>query len=199
MASKAKIGFFSGSFDPVHLGHLEFALESIKEHKLSVIYFLPERIPRNKHATHYAHRLAMIKLAIKPYPKLKVLDLPEKQFEVNKTLPKINKISDGNKPYLLIGSDLVSKIKNWPNSKVLLSSAYFIVAQRKDKDAKEVESQTKKWANPPLIMTLSADKSISSRVIRSNLMKNKPAKGLLPSTKKYIRDNWLYISLDSSS
>ncbi|MEI8338988.1 MAG: adenylyltransferase/cytidyltransferase family protein, partial [bacterium] len=85
---KNRIGIFSGSFDPVHEGHIEFALQAIKVAKLDYLYFLPDIEPRHKSdVTHVAHRLEMLNLAIKPHPSLRVLELPDKKFSIATTLP----------------------------------------------------------------------------------------------------------------
>jgi nicotinate-nucleotide adenylyltransferase len=69
-----RIGIYSGTFDPVHSGHISFALQSLKAAKLDKVYFLPERRPRNKQQVeHFGHRVAMLKRAIKPYPEFNVL------------------------------------------------------------------------------------------------------------------------------
>ena len=81
----SKVGIFSGTFDPVHAGHIAFALEAMESAGLDKVYFLPESMPRRKSGvTHYAHRLAMLELALKPYNKLSILELPDKQFSVVK-------------------------------------------------------------------------------------------------------------------
>ncbi|MEI9913739.1 MAG: adenylyltransferase/cytidyltransferase family protein [Candidatus Saccharibacteria bacterium] len=37
-----KIGIYAGSFDPIHLGHITFALQAIEQAGLDKVYFLPE-------------------------------------------------------------------------------------------------------------------------------------------------------------
>ena len=44
----ARIGIYAGTFDPVHAGHVAFALQSLEAAKLDRVYFLPERRPRGK-------------------------------------------------------------------------------------------------------------------------------------------------------
>lgn len=191
-----KIGIYSGTFDPVHIGHINFALDGLKAGDLSAVYFLPERLPRNKSASHYAHRLAMIKLAIKPHANLKVIDLPDRQFSVNKTLPKLKKLAGNNQIYLLHGSDDIKRVPRWPGKETLLKSVNFIVGLRKSAKEKEIRDLTKNWPSNVVIINSTKYSDISSGQIRESIMKNQPAKGLLASTKKYISKNWLYISLD---
>ncbi|HVI69805.1 MAG TPA: adenylyltransferase/cytidyltransferase family protein, partial [Magnetospirillaceae bacterium] len=61
-----RVGVFSGTFDPVHRGHLAFALSAQKRAQLDTVVFLPEHSPRGKIAVgSFTHRLEMLRLATK--------------------------------------------------------------------------------------------------------------------------------------
>ena len=93
----SRIGVFSGSFDPVHKGHIAFALEAAKTAKLEKVYMAPEIKPRRKPGiTHFAHRVAMLKLAVRSQPKLEVLELPDKYFLPQKTLAQLRQRFPGD-------------------------------------------------------------------------------------------------------
>ena len=116
-----RIGIFAGSFDPVHKGHVAFALQALKEAKLDNVYFLPEIQPRNKEGiTHVGHRIAMLKLALAPHPNFYLLELPGRQFSVTKTLPRLEQKFAGHELFLLMGSDVYKNLSNWPNYERLL-------------------------------------------------------------------------------
>ena len=69
--SKVRIGIFAGTFDPVHAGHIAFALQAAEIAKLDEVVFIPERRPLSKSSTeHFGHRVAMIRQAIMPHSKL---------------------------------------------------------------------------------------------------------------------------------
>src|ERR1035438_181672 len=88
-----RIGIYSGTFNPIHTGHITFALQATTEASLDKIYFLPERKPRNKaQVEHFAHRVAMIKQAIRPHPKFNILELTDPSFSVKASLPKLQAI-----------------------------------------------------------------------------------------------------------
>jgi len=126
-----RIGIYAGSFDPIHEGHISFAETAIETAKLNEVYFLAERSNRFKHGvTHMAHRLAMLKLATESNPNLKVLELPDRQFSVSKTLPRLNQKFPADQLYLLIGSDLLEHIGEWPLLNRLLSRMGLIVGLR---------------------------------------------------------------------
>ena len=85
-----RIGIYAGAFDPVHKGHVSFALQAIELAGLDEVAFVPEPRPRNKAGvTHLSHRIAMLRLAVKGHPKLKILEVPDKQFLVATSLPRL--------------------------------------------------------------------------------------------------------------
>lgn len=192
-----RIGIYAGSFDPIHVGHITFALQALKEGKLDVVYFTPERLPKNKLVQeHFGHRVAMIKQAIKPHKRLKLLELTERQFTVNKTLTTLENQYNGKQLVFLFGSDKIGQIKSWPNSKKLFSSCQFIIGLRDNDDLKQVEFRTKDWPVKSLQIINSFAPNIASTKIRQALNQSQIADGLLKSVSKYIRQNWLYISLN---
>lgn len=60
-----RLGFFGGTFDPVHFGHLRAALELAEGAALERLYLLPNHRPvhRGPTAASTADRLAMLELA----------------------------------------------------------------------------------------------------------------------------------------
>lgn len=197
----SKVGIFSGTFDPVHAGHIAFALKAIEKAGLDTVYFLPEQIPRRKEGvTHYAHRVAMIRLALKPHKKLKLLELPDKQFSVQKTLPRLKRHFAKDELYLLMGSDMVDLLispqaaEQWPDLDKLLSTIKIIVAVRRKKITEENRQKTDRL-QPQALILASTKPHTSSGDIRERLMRGKSHPEVLPSIKEYIKANWLYTSL----
>ncbi|MBA2279548.1 adenylyltransferase/cytidyltransferase family protein [Candidatus Saccharibacteria bacterium] len=193
----SKVGIFSGTFDPVHGGHIAFALEALQLAGLSSVYFLPEAVPRRKEGvTHYAHRIAMLRLALKPYKQLRMLELADKQFSVNKTLPKLKKRFEGKQLYLLTGSDMVEILESdkWPGSNRLLEAVTLIVGLRSGAEVRRMRIMINKLQPAALVVEPSRPHA-SSRDIRRALMSGKEHKELLASLKTYIALNWLYCSV----
>lgn len=115
-----KIGIFAGTFDPIHNGHINFALKSVENKKLDKVVFLPERKPRAKNdVTNYNHRLTILKLAVTPYDQLSVLELPDRKFTVEDSLPKIKKKYPDTELFFLFGSDVAQNIPSWPGAEKL--------------------------------------------------------------------------------
>src|SRR4051812_40769392 len=81
-----RIGIYAGTFNPVHTGHVAFALQAVKEANLDEVYFVPERQPRGKAGVeHFGHRVAMLKRALRPYKQFDVLELVDVNMTVNRT------------------------------------------------------------------------------------------------------------------
>src|SRR5271170_320213 len=99
-----RIGIYSGTFDPVHSGHVAFALQAMKDARLDLIYFLPERRPRHKQGVaHFAHRIAMLKHAARPYRNFKVMELTDISFLPERTIPKLCREFSGHQLVFLFG------------------------------------------------------------------------------------------------
>ena len=192
-----KIGILSGTFDPVHAGHIAFALDAVDVAQLDEVYFLPEPKPRRKQGvTHYAHRIAMLRLALKPYKKLKLLELPDKQFSVAKSMPKLQKKFAGQKLYMLIGSDMMEYLATdqWPQTDRLLKATTLVVGVRSGA-LEDVISSTLHLLQPEGVVVVSKRPHASSRDIRSALMNGKDHAELMQSIRSYVKANWLYSSV----
>ena len=70
------VAVFGGTFDPVHYGHLRAAAEVAEQLKVSDFRLLPAGQPPHREGTwaDAYHRLAMLELALAPYPDLAVDD-----------------------------------------------------------------------------------------------------------------------------
>jgi nicotinate-nucleotide adenylyltransferase len=139
----ARVGIFSGTFDPVHAGHVAFCRAAFASAGLDSIVLLPEAEPRAKTSvTPLAHRVAMLELALRDEPQLSLLQLPDARFTVATTLPKLLAQFAGDTLALLLGSDVVpSLIAGWPGIEQLLASMELVIGIRSGDDPQMVERQ----------------------------------------------------------
>jgi nicotinate-nucleotide adenylyltransferase len=190
------VAIYSGSFDPIHVGHITFALQALKQSGAEELYFLPERTPKYKSTQElFGHRVAMINRAIKPYKKFKVLELDDRQFTVKRTLPKLQSLFEGQQLVFLFGSDKVGQIETWPSATKLLSSCEFVIGLRESDNLVAAQSVVKGWPTKSVTIIDSYAPNVNSTKIRRALNRAQTADGLLTSVSRYIRQNWLYISL----
>jgi nicotinate-nucleotide adenylyltransferase len=195
-----RIGIYAGTFDPIHSGHIAFALQALEANKLDQVYYMLERRPRDKpKAEHFAHRVAMLRRALKPHPKFQLLEMVESNFSVKQTMPKLKEQFSGDELIFLFGSDVIPNLEKWPNSKQLISNGEFIVGLRNNDDRDTIKAIVDNWKSRPKTITIidSYAPHVSSGKVRSALRSNKKAHGLLSSVERYSGNNWLYVSLAS--
>jgi nicotinate-nucleotide adenylyltransferase len=199
---QTRIGIYSGTFDPVHTGHVAFALQAMKEAGLDRIVFLPERNPRRKAGVeHFGHRTAMLSRATKPYPNMSVLELTDKMFTVAKTLPQLQALFPDAQLVMLMGSDAALHIPYWQYANRMLESCELVVGVRSAHQLADVWAHIGMWQIQPqqLYVVESFAPHVSSSAVREALRKRKHTAGLLASVRRYARGNWLYISLEKLS
>lgn len=194
----SRIGIYAGTFDPVHSGHVTFALQALEVADLDHIYFLPERRPRAKpQVEHFAHRSAMLKQALKPHPLCSVLELVDASFSVRRTLPALQKEFATDQLVFLFGSDVMSGMSTWPNADQLLRGGELVIGLRNGDDRDSLKCIVDKWHIQPKAVTIfdSYAPHVTSGKVRSALRTHQPVKGLLSSVERYSDHHWLYVSL----
>lgn len=194
----SRIGIYAGTFDPVHAGHLTFALQSLAAAQLDRLYFLPERRPRGKqHVEHFGHRVAMITKAIAPHPQFGVLEMVDVSFSIQRTLPQLQQQFAGDELVFLFGSDVVPGLADWPRADKLLAAGELVIGLRGQDKREDIRNIIENWAQPPKAVTLfpSFAPAVSSGQVRQALQQRQPGAGLLKSVERYSNHHWLYVSL----
>ena len=195
----SKVGIYAGTFDPVHKGHIAFALQAQKECKLDKIFFLVEPRPRRKQGVRaLEHREVMVRLALEPHKKFGSITLEHANFSVEQTLPKLQALFEGAELTFLMGEDVFAHLNRWPHVDELLRSSSFIVGVRKNDEQKMKHSlkQLEKTRGAKFNVTFltSAAQTIASSKIRLALKRGHEPHGLLPETRDYINQHRLYVS-----
>ena len=193
-----RIGIYSGTFNPVHAGHIAFALQALEAGKLNKIYFLPERRTRNKKGVeHFGHRVAMLRQALKPHAKFDLLEFDDVSFSVQRTLPHLEGMFPDAQLVFLFGSDAVLDMADWPRIDRLFASAELVIGRRQKQTIAEIKKTIASWKNPPVVTLINSyAPDVSSSSVREALQTRKATKGLLKSVAKYSDHHWLYISLE---
>lgn len=197
-----RVGIYAGAFNPVHAGHIGFALQAKQAAKLDEVCFLPERHPWRKVGTeHYGHRVAMISKATEPYTSFSVGELPDIRFTVKKTLPELEKRFRGDQLVLLMGSDVVPHVADWEYVERLLQSCELVVGVRDGDNEASIKALLEQLPQTPKQMYLfkSYGDDISSTKIRDALLSGTYTKGLLTSVQRYSNKHWLYVTVAANS
>ncbi|ALS97933.1 nicotinate-nucleotide adenylyltransferase [Lacimicrobium alkaliphilum] len=132
------LAILGGTFDPVHIGHLQPVSEASKELGLEQVRLLPCHIPPHKQMPHSSpeHRLAMLELACKQWP-LFVVD--SRELKWNKPSYSVDTLRDfrtefGNHLPLVffIGMDSLCNLDSWHEWQSLFEYCHLVVCQRGD-------------------------------------------------------------------
>lgn len=124
------IGIFSGSFDPVHVGHISFAKEAMQVCKLDEVVFMPERFPRGKpNISPISERITELEIALAETP-FKIFDAHTDQFTVDETLAELETLYPATKFTFLIGSDVAQNLPKWKHIERLTSRYDFAIGMR---------------------------------------------------------------------
>jgi nicotinate-nucleotide adenylyltransferase len=125
-------GIYPGTFDPVHKGHVAFALEAMRVCALDEVVFVPEKMPRGKNdVTVMAQRITLLEKAAKPIAGLRVATLSSSQFTIKDTLPELQKMFPSTELTLLVGSDVARTFSyRWENLDALLASVSLAIGMR---------------------------------------------------------------------
>lgn len=195
---RQKIGILSGTFDPVHEGHVAFALEAITKGGLDRVFFMVERRPRRKQGVKaFEHRQAMVQLAIQDEPMLGSIITDQEQFTAENTLPVLKSRFGSAQLHLLMGDDMLSHLADWPHIDELLKSACILVGVRDDtaKAAERIASIEKTRGLQFKYKLFESPKSAtSSSRVRRQLRAQKVPADMKPEVLDYIEQEGLYAS-----
>jgi nicotinate-nucleotide adenylyltransferase len=126
-----KIGVLGGSFDPVHLGHLSLAKDSLDQVIFMPVHRQPFKL--NTRLSSDEDRLAMLREAIQDVPGLAVSDWEIKNKGISYTYLTLRALKEQNKDakiYFITGTDTFLKINIWKNATELLAENNFIIGHR---------------------------------------------------------------------
>ena len=132
-----KIGLFGGTFDPVHHGHLAVGRAALRQLGFATLYFIPASSPPHKPdqlITPFAHRVAMLRLAVLGEPRFVVSDIEGLRSGPSYTIDTLLQFRRNLGPeadfYFIIGLDAFADLTSWKRYEELLRRTSFVVIAR---------------------------------------------------------------------
>jgi len=182
---------FGGTFDPIHLAHLQIAEEARKKYALDRILFVPASNPPHKEAaglTPYEDRYRMVEIACKPYPGFVASRLEEGKrpsYTVD-TVKRVRKDLDpSGRLFFLVGGDAFDELETWKGWQELVRLTEFVVVSRPDSEYRIPEA-----ARVHRLDGLALP--VSSSTIRARLATGEATPELPAEVRAFIETRGLY-------
>jgi nicotinate-nucleotide adenylyltransferase len=204
-----KIILFGGTYDPVHIGHIEVAQSAAEVLGASKVFLIPARRSPHKEQKPAApdnDRIAMLKLAIAGKSIFQISPVELNRAEPSYTIDTIRyfrqKFGPDCQLYWLIGADMLKDLPKWYKIDALLKECTVCVMNRGGFDKPNFDSLTAKLGKEA-VEKLRQNQietpfiEISGTDIRQNLLKGKKVGQYLhPEVLDYIKTHRLYTVTD---
>ncbi len=199
-ANRKRIGFFGGTFDPIHHGHLILASYAASSAGLDRLLFAPAALPPHKDRaiTDIAHRTEMLLQAIDRDERFEMttvdLDRDGPHYSAD-TLAILADRFPGTELFFLMGSDSYRDLPSWHDPMRIFDHARLLVGKRPNSAFDEEVL----WAALPPARTRTEFVDIplieiSSTEIRKRVAEQLPIDYLVPRrVQDYIEANGLYL------
>ncbi len=206
------IGFFGGTFNPIHIGHIRMGVEVFEKTALDHIHFVPAAIPPHKKVKgllDFDKRVHLINLAFQEY---KVEDIfsvslhestmqgPSYTYFSLQLWQEIYK----KVPYFILGLEDFLQLSLWHNGLDLPKFCNFIVVKRAHYKEEDFHLSIERYWGKEALQN-SANKysifgnsleyletsrlDISSTKIRNAVLENSIIAGLVPEKVRYTIEN----------
>ncbi|MBB6479030.1 nicotinate (nicotinamide) nucleotide adenylyltransferase [Spirochaeta isovalerica] len=187
-----KLTMLGGTFNPLHLGHINLAEIVREEFAYDRILFVPSFLPAHKDITGNVsadERLEMIRLSLRPYDWADYSDCEIRRKGVSYTVDTLEYIYSHyefeGKPGLIIGDDLAENFYKWRSTERIFELADLIIAHRLYKHEISL-TFPHRYADNRIF-------SLSSSQIRDLAQSGQDLSDLVPpEALRYIRENRLY-------
>jgi len=210
-----RAGFFGGTFDPPHRGHLAVARADASEFSLDTIYFAPVASqplkPGGTHAS-FADRLAMVELLCAAEAETSgdsrliasKLDAPRSDGQANFTIDTLGRLRtalereskklDGVELFVITGADSFLDLRRWREPDALLQAAQWIVVSRPGFSLKDLAPLALTPEQRVCVHLLEdVHEAVSASQVRDCLQAGLDCASLMtPEVYSYIREHKLY-------
>ena len=197
-----KIGIYAGTFDPIHLGHINFAISAVRTTDLDKVVIVAEKNPyRKKPFASWDNRQAMIERATEEIAeadhdyefsnKLAHQHTMQNMLETSK-----KHYGEDNEFWFLVGSDIFEHIGRWKDLAESKEYGGFIVALRDSHTSQWLDERIQFAKDQDLKLSIQLIENnhphISSKLIRDQIKANEAVTKLSPEVYEYVVEHSLY-------
>lgn len=145
----SRVGFFGGSFDPPHLGHLAVARAARAALDLDIVLFAPvgaQPLKPKGSTAGFEDRMAMTRLAIAGEAgfEISLIDAPRPGDAPNYTFETLERLRfnlpPGTELFCLMGADSFIGLRQWHRAAEIPFAAALIVASRPGQTLSDLEA-----------------------------------------------------------
>jgi nicotinate-nucleotide adenylyltransferase len=192
-----KIGFFGGSFDPIHRGHLSVALTALEKFNLHKILLCPAFFaPLRKEKPLFSpkDRLAMVGSLTQEHSQLEMFDheiISGNTCYTYNTLQSAQKIYPKSEIFLMLGDDQFNQFDYWKFHQEILKEFSLIVFNRIK--AEKGKTFFERFPSAKIFALGNQLIPYSSTEIRKNIETGRDISQLVPSSVlSYMQQNQLF-------
>lgn len=197
-----RIGILGGTFNPVHIAHIDMAVRACEQFALEKVLLMPLGAPPHKsdEIAPASDRVEMLRIATMGKPCLEV-SLLETQREgytyTVDTLTKLKTLYPKNCEFhYIIGADTLFELESWKRYEEVFALCEFICFYRPGYSIESISAQIRHLREKYgkiIQMARCEGMDVSSTLIRQMIRKGRPVTGLVPEgVDKYIAEHKLY-------
>ena len=216
-----RTGLLEGTFDPVHVGHLDVARAAREALGLDEVLLLPSKVPPHRGGgpqTSAYHRFAMVALAVLDQPGLGASDLELRGPAPSYTAATLGRLAGlGRDPlelFFITGADAFAEIATWRDYPALLDRAHFVAVARPGHAVGALREKLPAWSSrmidiganaapagglpvtPSIFLVDRLTTDVSSTEIRRRIRDGAAVGGLVPAlVERHLRRHLLYTPL----
>lgn len=210
----ARIGILGGTFDPIHVGHVDVGVAAERALALTEVLVLPSHVPPHRRGTFASafHRFAMVALTTAEHPAWRASDLELRRDGPSYTSATLRSLhAEGHRPsslYFVVGADAFADVTTWRDYPGIFDMAHFVVVSRTGSRVSDLPRRLPALADrminvgnataPPadrlVIFLIDADTAdVSSSAIRQCRDRGQSIAGMVvPSVQQHIERHMLY-------
>ncbi len=198
----ARIGILGGTFDPVHLGHLQMAEEAYRQAKLDQVLFMLSKIPPHKRERNIAaesHRAAMIQMAIRNRPEFAYSDFELRREGTTYTADTLRMLQEQfpeHDYYFILGGDSLFHIQEWHQPEEIMKRVVILAIGRYGVSREQIKARAEWLAQnyqAQIQIVEMPRMDISSSEIRHRVRQGQTLRDWVPDeVEAYIKGHRLY-------